>query len=43
MSQSNDLYEIYKNAPDRYMTETADNDNQENLNNLYESESKISP
>ena len=37
------MYGIYKNAPERYITETPDNDNLENLNNLYENETEQSP
>ena len=37
------MFEIYKNAPDRYITETPDNDKQENVNNLYQNDPEQSP
>ena len=38
-----DLFEIYKNAPDRYIIETPDNTNNEPPNNLYDPETQQSP
>ena len=38
-----DLFEIYKNAPDKYIIETPDNTNTEPPNNLYVPETQQSP